>query len=226
MMDTLRVVWAVFTKDLIAERRTKDVSNAILLFGFAVAVSFTFAFDPTTGEARRIAGGLLWLAFLFASLLGLSRSFARELNNDTLQALRLIPVDLGAVYLGKLLSNILFMLIAESVLVLVFGLFFNVNLWLYPMRMAAVLALGTWGVASIGTLFAALSANTRMRELMLPLMLLPLAIPVLVATMAATTSLIQAENVASVSAWLRLLIAFDVIFTVLCWLLFESVVQE
>ncbi len=225
-MDTLRASLAIFRKDLLAERRTKDVSIAILLFGFTVAVAFAFAFDPTSDEARRIAGGLLWLAFLFASLLGLNRSFARETANDCLQGLRLMPVDLGSIYLGKLLSNLLFMLAAELVLLPVFNVFFNLNLFERPGWLALILLLGTWGVASLGTIFSAVSANTRMRELMLPMLLLPLTIPVLIAAIESTTILLSGLPMREAELWITLLAGFDVIFTVLAWLLFDSVVQE
>lgn len=225
-MDTLRASLAIFRKDLMAERRTKDVSIAILLFGFTVAVAFAFAFDPTSDEARRIAGGLLWLAFLFASLLGLNRSFARETANDCLQGLRLMPVDLGSIYLGKLLSNLLFMLAAELVLLPVFNIFFNLNLFERPGWLALILLLGTWGVASLGTIFSAVSANTRMRELMLPMLLLPLTIPVLIAAIESTTILLSGLPMREAEIWIKLLAGFDVIFTVLAWLLFDSVVQE
>ncbi len=225
-MDTLRASLAIFRKDLLAERRTKDVSVAILLFGFTVAVAFAFAFDPTSDEARRIAGGLLWLAFLFASLLGLNRSFARETANDCLQGLRLMPVDLGSIYLGKLLSNLLFMLAAELVLLPVFNIFFNLNLFERPGWLALILLLGTWGVASLGTIFSAVSANTRMRELMLPMLLLPLTIPVLIAAIESTTILLRGLPMREAELWIKLLAGFDVIFTVLAWLLFDSVVQE
>ncbi len=225
-MDTLRASLAIFRKDLLAERRTKDVSIAILLFGFTVAVAFAFAFDPTSDEARRIAGGLLWLAFLFASLLGLNRSFARETANDCLQGLRLMPVDLGSIYLGKLLSNLLFMLAAELVLLPVFNVFFNLNLFERPGWLALILLLGTWGVASLGTIFSAVSANTRMRELMLPMLLLPLTIPVLIAAIESTTILLRGLPMREAELWIKLLAGFDVIFTVLAWLLFDSVVQE
>ncbi len=225
-METLRIAWVIFAKDLVSERRTKDVSTAILLFGFTVAVSFTFAFEPTSEEAQKIAGGLLWLAFLFASLLGLNRSFARELSNDCLQALRLIPADLGAIYLGKLLSNLLFMVLAEAVLLPVFGVFFNLSLWERPFWLAAILVLGTWGIAALGTMFSAVSANTRMRELMLPMLLLPLTIPLLIAAMASTTTLLSGAPMQEADVWLKLLLSFDIIFTVLCWLLFDIVLQE
>lgn len=225
-MDMLRTAWAVFAKDLLSERRTKDVSNAVLLFGFTVAVAFTFAFDPTTEESRKIVGGLLWLAFLFSSLLGLNRSFAREVNNNCLEALRLMPQDTGAIYLGKLLSNLLFLFLAEAILLPVFAVFFNVSLWNRPFWLLLILLLGTWGIAALGTLFSAVSANTRMRELMLPMLLLPLSVPLLIAAISSTTTLITNAPMKEAEFWLQLLLGFDIIFTVLCWLLFDTVIQE
>src|SRR3989304_2775324 len=167
-MTTWRVSTTIFRKDLLAERRTKEVFTSILLFGFTVAVAFTFAFEPTAEEARKIAGGLLWLAFLFPAILGLSRAFARETANDCLRGLRLAPADPGAIYLGKLASNLLFLVLAEIVLLPVFGVFFNLSLWDRPGWLLLILVLGTWGLASLGTMLSAVSAHTRMPELMLP----------------------------------------------------------
>ena len=137
-----------------------------------------------------------------------------------------MPVDLGSIYLGKLLSNLLFMLAAEFVLLPVFNIFFNLNLFERPGWLALILLLGTWGVASLGTIFSAVSANTRMRELMLPMLLLPLTIPVLIAAIESTTILLSGLPMREAEIWIKLLAGFDVIFTVLAWLLFDSVVQE
>jgi len=225
-MTTWRVATTIFRKDLLAERRTKEVFTAILLFGFTVAVAFTFAFEPTAEAARAIAGGLLWLAFLFAAVLGLNRAFARETANDCLRGLRLIPADPGAIYLGKLLSNVLFMLAAELVLLPIFGVFFNLDLWARPGWLLLILLLGTWGLASLGTIFSAVSANTRMQELMLPLLLLPLTVPVLIAAIESTAILLSGRPISEAALWFRLLAGFDIIFTVLCWLLFGYVIEE
>ncbi len=225
-MTTWRVSTTIFRKDLLAERRTKEVFTAILLFGFTVAVAFTFAFEPTAEEARAIAGGLLWLAFLFSAVLGLNRAFARETANDCLRGLRLIPADPGAIYLGKLFSNVLFMVAAELVLLPVFGVFFNLNLWARPGWLLLILLLGTWGLASLGTMFSAVSANTRMQELMLPLLLLPLTVPVLIAAIESTAILLSGRPISEAGLWFRLLAGFDIIFTVLCWLLFGYVIEE
>jgi heme exporter protein B len=225
-MTTWRVATTIFRKDLLAERRTKEVFTAILLFGFTVAVAFTFAFEPTAEEARAIAGGLLWLAFLFSAVLGLNRAFARETANDCLRGLRLIPADPGAIYLGKLFSNVLFMVAAELVLLPVFGVFFNLNLWARPGWLLLILLLGTWGLASLGTMFSAVSANTRMQELMLPLLLLPLTVPVLIAAIESTAILLSGRPISEAGLWFRLLAGFDIIFTVLCWLLFGYVIEE
>ncbi|HKZ51976.1 MAG TPA: heme exporter protein CcmB [Candidatus Acidoferrales bacterium] len=225
-MTTWRVSTTIFRKDLLAERRTKEVFTAILLFGFTVAVAFTFAFEPTAEEARAIAGGLLWLAFLFSAVLGLNRAFARETANDCLRGLRLVPADPGAIYLGKLLSNVLFMVAAELVLLPIFGVFFNLNLWARPGWLLLILLLGTWGLASLGTIFSAVSANTRMQELMLPLLLLPLTVPVLIAAIESTAILLSGRPISEAGLWFRLLAGFDIIFTVLCWLLFGYVIEE
>jgi len=225
-MSAWRVATALLRKDLLAEWRTKDVSTAILLFGFTIAVSFSFAFEPTPDEARVIAGGLLWLGFLFSAVLGLNRGFARETANNCLEALRLAPADPGSLYLGKLLSNVLLLLVAELVLLPVFGLFFNLALWSRPGWLLLILLLGTWGVAALGTLFSAVSANTRMQELMLPLLLLPLTVPVLVAAVDLTTLLLFNRPMSEGSMQFRLLAGFDIIFTLLCWLLFGYVLEE
>ncbi|MBI4462547.1 MAG: heme exporter protein CcmB [Acidobacteria bacterium] len=225
-MDTWRVAFALFRKDLTAERRTKEVSTAILLFGFTVSVAFTFAFEPTAAEARKIAGGLLWLAFLFSAVLGLNRAFARETANQCLQGLRLIPADLGGLYLGKLLSNLTLTLFAELVLLFPFGVFFDLTLWARPGWLLLILLLGTWGLVSLGTIFSAVSAHTRMQELMLPLLLLPLTVPVLIAAIESTVVLLEGRPMSEAGLWLRLLTGFDIIFTLLCWLLFDYVVEE
>lgn len=225
-MATWRVATALFRKDLVAERRTKEVFTVILLFGLTVAVAFTFAYDPTREEARRIAGGLLWLAFLFSSVLGLNRAFARETANRCLEGLRLAPADPGAIYLGKLASNLLFLVLAELALLPVFGIFFDLTLWERPGWLLLILVLGTWGLVSLGTLFSAVSANTRMQELMLPLLLLPLTVPVLIAAIELTNVLLSGRPMAEASLWFKMLAGFDTIFTVLCWLLFGYVIEE
>ena len=225
-MSAWQVSLAIFRKDLVAERRRKDVFNIVFLFGFTVVVAFSYAFEPGAEESRGIAGGLLWLAFLFASVLGLNQSFARATANGCLDGLRLIPVEAGALYAGMLLSNFVFLLLAEAVLLPVFGVFFNLNLWARPAELALVLFLGTWGVASLGTILAAVSANTRIRELLLPLFLLPLAVPVLVVAIEATSLLIAGRPLAEAAWGLKLLTGFDIIFSVLGWLLFDFVLEE
>lgn len=225
-MDTWRVATAIFGKDLIAERRTKEVFTAVLLFGFTVSVAFTFAFEPTAEEARAIAGGLLWLAFLFAAILGLNRAFARETLNDCLRGLYLVPADPGAIYLGKLASNLVFLLLAEVILLPVFGIFFDLTLWVRPGWLLLILVLGTWGLATLGTIFSAVSANTRMQELLLPLLLLPMTVWVLVFAIQSTAVLLSGRPMSEVTLGLQLLAGFDIIFTVLCWVLFNYVLEE
>lgn len=223
---TWRISLAILAKDFLSERRTKEVFNAMLVFGFMVAVVFSFAFEPTSEEAQHIVGGLVWLVFIFAGILGLNRSFARETMNECLQGLRLAPAGAGAIYLGKLLANFSFMLAAELLLLPFFGIFFDVHFWRQPAWILAILVLGTWGFAALGTLFAAVSANTRMRELMLPVLILPLSIPLLIAAVQSTTTLLRGLPMSQAALWIKLLVGFDVIFSTLSWLVFEPVVEQ
>lgn len=225
--STWRVSLAIVAKDFLAERRTKEVFNAMLVFGFVAAVIFSLAFEPTSEEAQRFSGGLAWLVFVFSGILGLNRSFARETVNEALQGLRLASSDPGAIYLGKLFSNLAFMLLAELILLVVFGIFFDVHFWREPVWLVAILILGTWGFAALGTIFSAVSANTRMRELMLPLLVLPLSVPPLVFAIEATTRLLRGLPMTGDWPFLALLVGcFDILFTLLPWFIFGEVMEQ
>src|SRR5207248_638792 len=174
-------------KDLRLEWRSKDAFNSMIFFALLVVVIFSFAFDPTAEESRAIAGGLIWTAFLFASVVALNQTWARELRNQVLDALRVAPAPANALFLGKVIGNFLFVLIVEALMSPVFIVFYNLralgNAWL----LLAVAALGTWALVVNGTFFAALSIRTRSREMMLPLILFPISIPAVLAMVEATT---------------------------------------
>lgn len=225
-MTTLQASFAIFAKDVTAERRTKEVFNTMVVFALVVIVIFSFAFEPTAEETRSIASGLLWVAFLFAGILGLNRSFAREMQNDCLEGLRLAPVDPAAICLGKMLGNLAFMLVAELIILPFFAVFYNMNLFRRAGWLALILLLGTWGVAATGTIFAAIAANTRMRELMLPVLFLPVSVPLLIALVEATAVLLSDEPMAAASLWLKLMVGFDVVFTTLALFGFGYVLEE
>jgi heme exporter protein B len=223
-MSFLRQTLTIATKDLRSELRTKEALNASLAFALVILLLFSFAFDPTAEQTREISGGLLWIVFAFAGALILNRSFAREIPNDCLDALVAAPLSGGALFLGKALANLALLLAVELVCLPVFGVFYNVP-WtqqLWPLMLVLVLA--TWGLTVVGTLFSALTVNLRLRELMLPTLVYPIMIPDLIAAIQLTTPLVMGQPIAGdLMVGLRLLVAFDIIFTALALALVETV---
>jgi heme exporter protein B len=201
----LRQTLTIAAKDLRSELRTKEALNASLTFAMVILVLWSFAFDPSSDQIQEFSGGLLWLAYAFAGALALNRSFARETQNDCLDGLLASPVPPAALYLGKSL---------EPVSLPVFGLFYNVHWAAAFWPLLGVIALGTWALTVIGTMFSALTVNLRLRELMLPTLVYPLMIPALMSAMTLTTDLLAGTPINGENAiWIRLLVAFDVIFT-------------
>lgn len=220
----LRQTLTVAAKDLRSELRTKEALNASLAFALVILLLFSFAFDPTADTTREISGGLLWLVFAFAGALILNRSFARELENDCLDALICSPVPSAALFLGKAAANYVLLLGIEVVCLPVFGVFYNVRWTQQPAWLALVLLLASWGIAVVGTLFSALTVNLRLRELMLPMLVYPILIPCLMAAMQLTTPLLAGQPITGdLLAWLRLLIGFDIIFSSLAVVLIDTV---
>lgn len=217
---------AILWKDLRIELRTKETLAALLLLGLLTLLVLSFAFDPTSPLREAAAPGVLWVAIIFAGTLGMNRALVRESEHDCLQGLLLAPLDRGTIYLAKAAANFLFMVAAQAILVPLFVFFFNLPLWATVLRLAPVVLLGLLGFAAVGTLFAAVSLRTRAREVMLPLLMLPLAAPLLIASMQASAQLLRGEAFAAVGHWLNLVAAFDAVFLVVGWLTFEYVVEE
>jgi heme exporter protein B len=224
-MNTARAAAILLTKELRLEFRTRELLSATVIFALVVVVLFSFAFDPTNAESRRYGPGLLWIAFLFAGSLMLNPSFAREQANDTLDALRMAPVSSFAILSGKMLANFIFMSLAEVVLVPVFAVLYNVSLAGVAWRLILVLVLGTSGLVITGTVFSAISAHARMRELLLPLLLLPILAPLLIAAVEATASLLT-QDPALDRTWIAFLAGFDIVFLTASWLLCDYLVEE
>jgi len=189
-----------------------------------VIILFSFSFEPTAEETRAIGGGLLWMAFLFAGLLAMNQSFPRETVEGTLDGLRLAPVPPSSLFAGKFAANLVFVLFAELVLAPLFAIFFNFPLLPIAGGLFLLLALGTWGLVATGTFFSALTLHTRMRELMLPLLLLPIAVPQMIALVESTSALFREQALPSL--WFKLLVGYDVIFTTLALLLFGYVIED
>jgi heme exporter protein B len=224
-MNAGRAAAIIVAKEVRAEFRARELLNTTLIFALVVVVIFSFAFDPTAAEARRFGPGLLWIALLFAGSLMLQPSFAREHANDTLDALCLAPVSPFAILLGKIAANFVFLTACEVLLLPVFAVLYNVALLPVLGRLVLVLALGTFGLTITGTVFSAVAAQARMRELLLPLLLLPVLVPLLLAAVEATAGLL-ADTPELQRTWLEVLIGFDVIFFTASWLLSDFLLQE
>jgi heme exporter protein B len=224
MMGFFRAALVVMMKDLRAEMRTKEAINASLGFAMVILLLFSFAFDPEADTTKALSGGLLWIVFAFAGTLVLNRSFARELPNDCLDALIAAPISGAALFLGKALANYVLVLAVEMVSLPVFGIFYNVH-WTNQLgELLLVLALGTWALTVIGTIFSALTVNIRLREVMLPMLTYPVLVPALMAAMKLTMELISGNAIGPETVtWLKMLIGFDVVYTAVSLFLVETV---
>jgi heme exporter protein B len=225
-MAGVRRVYLVLAKDLLAELRNRETFTVMLFFAAVLLFLFHFSLHPEGEETLRVAPGLLWLAVLFTGVLGLGRSFQSERENDCLEQLLLVPGDRGTIYLGKLAGNLVFMLAVEILLLPLFALFFSLDLWGLLPGLLVVALLGTLGFAAIGTLFSALTADLRAREVLFPLLLFPLVVPVIIATVTATGIVLTGGTLADAAGWLKLLGAFDTIFLVVASLTFELLVEQ
>ncbi len=212
-------------KELRTEFRSRELLTTTVVFILMVVVLFSFTFDPTSSESRRFGPGLLWLAFLFAASLMLQPCFLREQNNDTLSALRLSVSDPFAIFLAKLIANTFFLLLTELLMLPVFAILYNVHILTVLPQLVLVFFLGSAGVAIPGTAFSAISAQARMRELMLPLLLLPLLTPVLIASTEATAALLDPHPELRPD-WVGFLVAFDIVFLTALWLFGEYLLEE
>jgi heme exporter protein B len=215
-------------KDLRLEWRSRDSINGMLFFVLLIVVVFSIAFDPAgyPTTTRQISGGILWVGILFASITALNQSWTREQRNQVLEAQRMAPSPASALFLGKALANMLFVLVVEAVLAPIFVIFFNLqvlgNAWLLTL----ILPLGTWALVVNGTFFAALGLRARNRELLLPLLLLPISLPAILMMVQATTGVLTADlDPVQIRTWITQLAGYDVIYTTVCILLFETVLN-
>ncbi|HXN19758.1 MAG TPA: heme exporter protein CcmB [Candidatus Binatus sp.] len=224
-MSTARSAAILLAKELRSEFRTRELLSATIVFALVIVVLFSFAFDPTAAESRRYGPGLLWISFLFAGSLMLNPSFARERLNDTMDALRMAPISPFAILSAKMLANFIFMSLVEVVLVPVFSVLYNVSLSGVMVPLILVLVLGTIGLTVTGTVFSAISSHARLREVLLPLLLLPILTPLLIAAVEATASLLV-EQPALDRTWVALLAGFDIVFLTASWLLCDYLIEE
>lgn len=224
-MTAARAAAIVWRKEIRAEMRTKELLQTTVTFAVIVVVLFSFAFVPTAADMRRYGPGLLWIAILFAGSLMLNPSFAKEQTNETIYALRMAPVSPFAIYMGKMLANFSFLAITEAILLPVFAVLYNVPILPILGRLILVLLLGTFGLAVTGTVFSAVATQARMREVLLPLLLLPVSVPLLIASVEATSELF-AQSPFLDRTWISVLVAFDIVFFATAWLLSDYLLEE
>jgi heme exporter protein B len=222
----LRAAWLVARKDLAIEFRTRTAFFSALVFALLGLTTFYFAWDATAVSAIDLAPGVLWVIFTFSGLLGLQRSFGVEQADRAMDALLAAPVERESIYLGKALANVLFVAGIQAVALPAVGLFYNVPLGAIALPLAGLALLAAIGVVSVGTLFSAMAVNTRLAELLLPMLSLPFFLPIVMAAAQTTSRLLAGRPAAEAWPWLRILVAFDIVFVVGCTLVFPSTVEE
>jgi heme exporter protein B len=222
----LRAMGAVVWKDLSAELRSRELISAMLVFALLVILIFNFALDldPATRREPTITAGVLWVIFVFAGTLGLNRSMAVEKDRGCMDGLLLAPVDRSAIYFGKVLGNLVFMLMVEIIVLPIYSLLYNVNL--FDPGLLLVILLGSIGYVAVGTLLAAMAVQARTRDILLPILLFPVVLPVILAAVKASTGFLDGSEMELIRPWLNLLIAYDIIFSAVAFMVFDYVVEE
>jgi heme exporter protein B len=224
MKRYLQVLWAVLWKDLRIELRTKDVFTSMAVFAVLALMIFNFAFELRVPDKSVVIPGVLWVAIIFSGVLGLGRAFISEKDRGSMAGLLLAPVDRSAIYFGKMLASLLFIFVMEAILLPLMVIFFNLNFLSWPLLL--LLFLGTVGFATVGTVFSGLAVNTRTREVLLPVLLFPVMLPVLMAGIRATIGFMEGDTLADMMKWINLLIFFDILYLVVSYLTFDFVVEE
>lgn len=220
----LRALGAVVWKDLAAELRSRELLSAMLVFALLVILIFNFALELDTRTRATVTAGVLWVTFAFAGTLGLNRSMAMEKDRGCLDGLLLAPVDRSAIYFGKAIGNLIFMILVEVIVLPVYSVLYNINL--FQGGLLLVILLGSLGYVAVGTLLSAMAVQTRTRDILLPILLFPVAIPVLIAAVKSSTGFLQGLEMAEISPWLNLLLVYDVVFIAVAFMVFDYVVEE
>lgn len=215
---------ALVRKDLLTELRTREVFSSALIFALLMIVIFNFTLGSNREALSLVAAGMLWVAFTFAGVLSLNHSFVSEVEEGCLEGLLAAPIDREAIYLGKMIVNLIFMLVVEAITLIAFALLFNLPVISAPIALVTLAA--TIGFSAVGTLFAALATNTRARELVLPILFLPVVLPVVIAATSATSLAMNGEGWSSILTWLEVIIAFDIIFIAVSLMVFPPVIEE
>ncbi|MFN3308652.1 MAG: heme exporter protein CcmB [Anaerolineales bacterium] len=223
-MTFLRATFAVIAKDLAGELRSRELLSAMFVFALLVILIFNFALELDIKTRNTVTAGVLWVTFTFAGSLGLNRSLAMEKDRGCMDGLLLAPVDRSAIYFGKMFGNLVFMLLVEAIVLPIYSLLYNTDL--FQVGFLGVVFLGSLGYVAVGTLLATMTVQTRTRDVLLPILLFPLAIPVLIASVKASTGFLQGLEMEAVRPWLNLLIVYDTVFIAAAFMVFDFVVEE
>ncbi len=223
-MSFWRKVLIITWKDVISEMRTKEIVLSVLVFTLLVIVIFNFAFSASQEMMVLVAPGILWVTFAFAGVLSLNRSFIPEKEQDCLEGLMACPISREVIYVGKMLGSLLFMLIIEAIALPIFAFLFNLPV--LSLQLITITILATVGFVAVGTLFSALAVNTKAREMILPILFLPIVVPIIISAVKASGLALSGEPWSSLSSWLQIIVAFDVIFLVVSFLIFAFVIEE
>ena len=219
-----RAMGAVVWKDLAAELRSRELLSAMLVFALLVILIFNFALELDIKTRATVTAGVLWVIFIFAGTLGLNRSMAIEKDRGCLDGLLLAPVDRSAIYFGKMIGNLIFMLIVEAIVLPIYSVLYNTNL--FNPGFLLVTLLGSIGYVTVGTLLAAMAVQARTRDILLPILLFPVIIPVILASVKASMGFLQGIEISEIMPWINLLIVYDVIFLAAAYMTFDYVVEE
>lgn len=219
-----KALWAVVWKDLAAELRSRELLSSMLVFALLVILIFNFALELNIQTQKAVTAGVLWVTFAFAGTLGLNRSMASEKDRGCLDGLLLAPVDRSAIYFGKVIANLMFMLIVEAIVLPVYAFLYQVNL--FAPGLLLVIVLGSIGYAVVGTLLAAMAVQVRTRDILLPILLFPLVVPLLIAAVKASNGYLQGFAFPEILPWLNLILVYDVIFIAIAFMTFDFIVEE
>ena len=220
----IRATTAIIRKDLAAEWRSRELFSAMFVFALLVILIFNFALELDARARAAVTSGVLWVTFAFAGTLGLNRSMATEKDRGCLDGLLLAPVDRAAIYFGKAIGNLIFMLIVELIVLPVYSLLYNTNL--FQPGLLLVVLLGSIGYVAVGTLLATMAVQTRTRDILLPILLFPLIVPILIAAVKASGGFLQGLAFSEVLNWINLLVVYDIIFIAISFMIFDFVVEE
>lgn len=223
-MSFWRKVLAIMRKDVISEMRSKEIVFSVLVFALLSVVVFNFAFSADTETMNLIAPGVLWVTFAFSGVLSLNRAFIIEREAGCMEALLSSPVSRETIYIGKVLGSLVFMLLVEIIILPAFSLLFNINV--FSWELITITLFATIGFVAVGTLFAAMAVNTKAREMVLPILFLPIISPVIIAAVKASGQALAGEGWGEILTWLEIIIAFDIVFTTASYLVFSFVIEE